>query len=76
MAARRVFPKNFIRWLGKKRWLENYPWVLYRIVDVQNFLDILRKIMKIPAKMREGWTWQRFYARIKLYLLWERPYNK
>ena len=76
MASRRVFSKNFIRWLGKKRGLEKYPWVLYRLVDIQNVLDILRKMTKIPAKMREGWTWARFYARIKLYLLWERPYNK
>ncbi len=76
MAARRVFSKNFVRWLAKKRHLERSPWVLYKLVDLQNFLDILRKVTKIPAKMREGWTWARFYARIKLYLLWERPYNK
>jgi len=77
MASRRIFTKNFIRWLAKKRHLENSPWVLYRLVDLQNFLDILRKMTKIPQKvMKEGWTWSRFYARIKLYLLWERPYNK
>lgn len=76
MAGRRIYPKNFVRWLSRQRYLEKYPWVLYRLVDLQNFLDILRKITKIPAKMREGWTFKRFYARIKLYLLWERPYNK
>jgi len=76
MASRRIFTKNFIRWLAKKRHLENKPWVLYRLVDLQNFLDILRKMTKIPKKIKEGWTWSRFYARIKLYLLWERPYNK
>ena len=76
MAARHIFPKSFVRWLAKQRKLEKSPWVLYKLVDLQNVLDIFRKMTKIPAKMRQGWTLSRFYARIKLYLLWERPYNK
>jgi radical SAM superfamily enzyme YgiQ (UPF0313 family) len=76
MASRRIYSKRFILWLARQRYLENSPWVLYKLVDLQNVLDIFRKIGKIPSKMRQGWTLKRFYARIKLYLLWERPYNK
>jgi radical SAM superfamily enzyme YgiQ (UPF0313 family) len=76
MASRRIYSKRFILWLARQRYLEKSPWVLYELVDLQRVLDIFRKIGKIPSKMRQGWTWKRFYARIKLYLLWERPYNK
>lgn len=76
MASRRIYSKNFIRWLAKQRHLENSPWILYKLVDLQNVLDIGRKTLKIPQKIREGWGFKRFWARIKLYLLWERPYNK
>ena len=76
MAARDIFSKNFVRWLAKKRWLENYPWVLFRLVDLQNFLDILKKITRIPRRLREGMTLGRLYSYAKVYFLWERPYNK
>jgi hypothetical protein len=77
MASRRIYPKSFIMWLSRQRNLEKTPEILYKLVDLQNTLDIFRKMGKIPSKIiNEGWTLARFWARIKLYLLWERPYNK
>lgn len=76
MAGRRIFPISFVRWLGTQRWLERHPWILFRLVDIQIVLDILRKITRIPARMREGMTLARLYSYAKVYWLWERPYNK
>ncbi|HDS31138.1 MAG TPA: B12-binding domain-containing radical SAM protein [Firmicutes bacterium] len=76
MACRPIYSKNFVRWLAKNRWLEKYPWILFRLVDLQNILDIIRKLTKIPQRMREGMTWGRLYSYAKVYFLWERPYNK
>jgi anaerobic magnesium-protoporphyrin IX monomethyl ester cyclase len=76
MASRRIFSRKFILWLSRQDWLRDKPWVLYKLSQLQYMLDIVRKVFKIPAKMRQGWTLNRFLARIRLYFLWERPYNK
>jgi anaerobic magnesium-protoporphyrin IX monomethyl ester cyclase len=76
MASRRVYTKKFVTGLSRNEWVKNHPWVLHRLVNIQNVVDMMRRATKIPQKIRQGWTWRTFYARIQLYLGWEKPYNK
>lgn len=76
MASRRVYSKKFVVGLSNNKWVRDNIWVLHRLVDFQNFVDMLRRASKVPAKIREGWTWRTFYARLQSYLGWEKPYNK
>ncbi|MCX6645466.1 MAG: radical SAM protein [bacterium] len=76
MASRRVYSRKFVTGLSRNEWVRKNPWVLHKLVNLQNLVDMFHRITKIPRKIREGWTWRTFYARLQLYLGWEKPYNK
>jgi radical SAM superfamily enzyme YgiQ (UPF0313 family) len=76
MASRRVYTKSFVMKLSHSKWLRKNIWVLHQLIKFQAFVDLLRRFMKVPGKIREGWTWKTFYARFRLYWGWEKPYDK
>ena len=77
MAARGIYPKWFIRFLSRQKYLKDAPWVMMFFYRLMNLINMVRKVFRALWYLITGkLTIAQIRTRWTNYLVWEKPFEK